>query len=275
TNFPNFADKACTDYEVNDLGKSGDWACVGTGNSNSGGNNGNNGNNGNGNNNGNNPGNNNNGNNNGSNPSTGSHGTETEYGHCYQGDQDCAQEYKCNNPSGGATAYCIYRNPSDPNAYCTTVNNAHHCADTTSGCDQTNLRMGDNYSCSKAGLGKYCCNGPASGSSQPGSGSGSQPGTAPATSGCPGGPNTAYPKSTCQTSSSCPAGTHHQSAANDLACGTNMYCCIDDSYTGSTASIQSIPATTFCTSNSQCVTNHLGNACVFTNSKNAGVCMQY
>lgn len=205
----------------------------------------------------------------GSNPGGGTppagSGTETEYGHCYHGDSDCAPQYKCNNPSGGASAYCIYRNPSDPTAYCSTSSNTHYCSGSLTGCNQTGLLQGDNYSCQRAGLGSYCCNG--SGGSAPA-------GPVPtAVSGCPGGPGTSYPNSTCQTSSTCPAGTHPGSANNNAACGSGMYCCIDNNYSGSTAStFQASIQTNTCTTNAQCAKSNLGNACVFTNNPNIGVC---
>lgn len=142
THYPNVADQACTEHK-NGLGESGNFACVGTQQGNP-------------------PpqANPNPGSNPGSNPPPSNNGTETEYGHCYHGDQDCAQEYKCNNPSGGASAYCIYKNPSEPGAYCQSASN--HCEKATACArgSQSGLRMGDTYSCQRAfGTGYICCTG--------------------------------------------------------------------------------------------------------------------
>lgn len=204
----------------------------------------------------------------GTTPPTGS-GTETEYGHCYHGDSDCAPQYKCNRNPGDATSYCIYKNPSEPNAYC--QSSSHYCSNSLTGCSQTGLLQGDNYSCQRAGLGTYCCNG------SPGSG-----GVTPATSGCPhytdstGNPTTDS-KSVCQATTSCPGGSRRGTAANDAACvasypgdSSKIYCCIDNRVTN-IASINTV-STNSCKKNSDCVLLGLGNSCVFTNNPNVGVC---
>lgn len=87
-------------------------------------------------------------------------GAGREHSHCYNGDIDCAPQFKCNRNPGTATSYCIYRNPTDPEGdpYC--KSSIYHCeAGPTCATGNPAPILGHNYSCQRAGMGNICCTG--------------------------------------------------------------------------------------------------------------------
>lgn len=187
-------------------------------------------------------------------------GSSTNY--CYNGQKDCTPGYLCSNPAGGSTAQCVVRTPEDPESNCA-IAKGFECTDTY---DAT-LNVDDALArdvCRSVGK-KYCAKK-----------------AQPAQSGCPhaldtSGNKLSDSKSICQTSSTCPAGTKPGSSANNAACGTGQYCCIDTRYSGSTASTQSVASTpeSTCKTSKDCVNSKSGNACVYFTSASTGICKTY
>ncbi|MBP6913314.1 MAG: hypothetical protein KBC00_01765 [Candidatus Levybacteria bacterium] len=87
---------------------------------------------------------------------TGGSGREND--HCYNGNSDCAPEFKCTSSTGTATSYCVYKDPSESGAYCNT--SSYHC-ESGNTCKSGTLAspLGHNYSCQKSGKGNICCTG--------------------------------------------------------------------------------------------------------------------
>ncbi len=95
-------------------------------------------------------------------------GTGRENDHCYNGNSDCAPEFKCTSSTGTATSYCVYKDPSESGAYCNT--GSYHC-EAGNTCKSGSLAspLGHNYSCQKSGKGNICCTGSSSGTASAGS----------------------------------------------------------------------------------------------------------